>query len=422
MGELYRWLPEEGVKILLVLFLSFLVGLEREERKAGSDRYTFGGVRTFPLIGLIGYAMALLSGGELLPIALGFAVVGGFLMLSYWHKMATSELAGVTTEMSGLTTYLVGALVNREHFWIATTLSVASMLLLELKDILTNLSKRIAPDEILTFTKFLLLTAVILPVLPNQDFGPFQINPFKTWLVVVAVSTVSYGSYVIQKVTRGQGGVLLAAVLGGVYSSTVTTVALSRRAMREERAHLFSAGILMASGVMYLRLAALLALFNRGLLLRLGPSFAVLAALAGGGAWLWSRRPDTRTGEVKREYEPRNPLELHAAFGFALLFLAMLVATRLVVAYLGRAGVYGLAALMGVTDVDPFIMGMTQSAGTATPLSVGAAAILIAASSNNLVKGIYAYSLCDRETGRLSLILLSGLAALGLAPLLLRVS
>jgi uncharacterized membrane protein (DUF4010 family) len=418
LQELYRWMPAEGVKILLVLFLSFLTGLEREEHKSSSARYEFGGVRTFPLIGLIGYAVALLSKGELLPITIGFAVVGGFLMLSYRHKTATYELAGITTEMSGLNTYLVGALVYQEQFWIATTLSVAGILLLDLKTGLKNLSARIDAEEIFTFTKFLLLTAVILPVLPDQNFGPFQINPFKTWLVVVAVSTVSYGSYVIQKLTKGQGGVLLAAILGGVYSSTITTVALSRRAKREEQAHLFSGAILIACSVMYLRLAALLALFNQGLFWTLGPPFAVLATLAAAVGWLWSRRPDANKGEVKREFEPRNPLEMRAAFAFALLFLAMLVITRLAIEYMGKAGVYGLAALMGVTDVDPFIMGMTQSAGTATPLSVGAGAILVAAASNNLVKGIYAYSLCDRATGRLTLLLLSALAALGLTPLL----
>jgi uncharacterized membrane protein (DUF4010 family) len=320
--------------------------------------------------------------------------------------------------MSGLATYLVGALVYKEQFWIATTLSVASMLLLELKAALENLAKRTAGEEIFTFTKFLLLTAVILPVLPNQDFGPFQINPFRTWLVVVAVSTVSYGSYVIQKLTKGQGGVLLAAILGGVYSSTVTTIVLSRRAAREGRPHIFSAGILMASGVMYLRLAGLLALFNRGLFVALGPLFAVLAAVACIAAWLLFRIPDAKTGEVKREYEPQNPLELRAALLFALLFLVMVIATRLAVVYLGKAGVYGLAAVMGVTDVDPFIMGMTQSAGSITPVPVGAAAILVAAASNNLVKGIYAYTLCDRETGRRSLLLLAGLAALGFSPLL----
>ncbi|MGA2722243.1 MAG: DUF4010 domain-containing protein [Bryobacteraceae bacterium] len=414
----YHLLPPEGAKILLVLFLSFLTGLEREERRAASESYSFGGVRTYPLIGLIGYAASLLSGGRILPVMLGFAVVGGFLMLSYQHKVATSALAGVTSEMSALTMYLVGALVYREQFWIATTVSVASMLLLELKAVLEGLTKRIAPEEILTFTKFLLLTAVILPVLPNQDFGPFQINPFKAWLVVVAVSGVSYGSYVIQKLTKGQGGVILAALLGGAYSSTVTTVVLAKRAARESRPHLFSGGILMASGVMYLRVAGLVTMFNRNLLTTLGVPFAILAGVGVGVGWLWTRIPEASAGEVKREFEPKNPLELRAAFFFAFLFLGILVITHLVVTYLGRAGVYTLAAVMGVTDVDPFIMGMTQSAGGITSLKVAAAAILIAAASNNLVKGIYAYSLSDRKTGVESLGLLAGLALAGLAPLL----
>jgi uncharacterized membrane protein (DUF4010 family) len=416
--DFYHLLPPEGVKILWTLFLSFLMGLEREERRTAAEHYSFGGVRTFPLIGLIGYATSLLSGGQILPVMLGFAVVGGFLMLAYQHKVATSMLSGVTSEMSGLTTYLVGALIYREQFWIATTVAITSMLLLELKAALEGLTQRIPSEEILTFTKFLLLTAVILPVLPRQEFGPFQINPFKTWLVVVAVSGVSYGSYVIQKLTKGQGGVILAALLGGAYSSTVTTVVLAKRAARESRPHLFSGGILMASGVMYLRLAGLVTMFNRDLMLTLGVPFAILAGVGVGAGWLWTRIPDATGGEVKREFEPNNPLELRAAVFFALLFLAILVATHLVVTYLGRTGVYTLAALMGVTDVDPFIMGMTQSAGGVTSLKVASAAILIAAASNNLVKGIYAYVWSDRQTGVASLSLLGGLTLAGLSPLL----
>jgi uncharacterized membrane protein (DUF4010 family) len=237
-------------------------------------------VRTFPLIGLIGYSLAVLSGGELLPQALGFAVVAGFLLMSYWHKLTSSGYSGVTSEMSGLATYLVGALVYREMFWIATTLTVSSILLLELKAGLENLAKRIETTDIFTFATFLLLTAVILPLLPNEQLGQFQINPFKTWLVVVAVSAVSYGSYVLQRLTKGQGGIILAALLGGAYSSTVTTVVLARRSMREEQPQLFAGGILIASGMMYLRLTILLALFNRDLMNRLAPFFLVLAGLA----------------------------------------------------------------------------------------------------------------------------------------------
>ncbi len=418
LEKLYGSLPPESIKILLVLGLSLLVGSEREEHKTSSDHSGFGGVRTFPLIGLIGYSMALLGGGQLLPLTLGFAVVAGFLFLSYWHKLTTFGIAGVTSEISALTIYVVGGLVYQGHFWIATTLSVASALLLELKTVLEGLTKRIAPEEIFTFTKFLLLTAVILPILPNQAFGPFQINPFKTWLVVAAVSTVSYGSYVLQKVTKPQGGVVLTAILGGAYSSTVTTVALAKRASREERPHLFAGAILIASGVMYLRLVILLGLFNRSLMIKLAPSFLGLAVLALFVGWIWSRKPDASSEAVRREFEPENPLELRAAFLFAVLFLAMLVATHFTVVYLGRAGVYALAAIMGVTDVDPFIMGMTQATPTLTPLVLASASILIAAASNNVVKGIYAYAMADRKTGTPSLCLLMGLAALGLVPLL----
>jgi uncharacterized membrane protein (DUF4010 family) len=417
----FAWLPPEAGKILLVLFLSFLIGLEREERKLSVDQYTFGGVRTYPLIGLIGYALALLSGPELLPVALGFAVVGGFLMLSYFHKLSGPGVAGVTSEMSGLITFVIGALVSHEQYWIATTLSVASLALLELKVALEGLAKRIEQSDILTFTKFLVLSVIILPVLPNVEYPPFLINPFKTWLVVVAVSGVSYGSYVLLRLTKGHGGILLAAVLGGAYSSTVTTVAMARRSAAEGQPCLFSGATLIASGMMYLRLAVLLSLFNADLMLALAPWFVSFAIIAIAFGWYWAHRKDADATEIKQEAEPKNPLELSAGFMFALLFLGMLVVTHLAVKYLGSAGVYALAAVMGVSDVDPFIMGMTQEAGKAqTPVSLAADAIVIAAASNNIAKGVYAFSLSPRSTGVKSLALLIGLAVLGLTPLVWR--
>ena len=144
--QIYELLPPEAVKIVLVLFLSFLLGLEREEHKAAGG-YAFGGVRTFPLIGLIGYSIALISGTQLLPLTIGFLVIAGFLLLSYWHKLSGFKVAGVTTEMSGLATFLVGALVCYGHFWIATTLAVASLMLLDLKAALEKLATTIAPQR-----------------------------------------------------------------------------------------------------------------------------------------------------------------------------------------------------------------------------------------------------------------------------------
>jgi len=423
LGQFSQLLPPpEAVKILIVLVLSFLIGLEREEHKAEGD-YSFGGVRTFPLIGLVGYAVALLSKDQLLLLSISFAVVGAFLLMSYRHKLSASqalaEPPGVTTEISGLTTYVLGALVSNGYYWIAGTIAVLSLFLLELKGALEGLSKRLAPHEILTFTKFLLLATVILPTVPNKQFTQFGINPFKTWLLVVAVSGISYGSYVLLAVNRKSEGVLLSAVLGGAYSSTATTVALAKKACHQGAPHLFAGGILVASGLMYFRLILLLMLFNGRLLHMLAVPLLVLGCVAGITGWLWAQLQKQTPAETKGELQPRNPLELRSAFVFAVLFLAVLVISRLVLTHFGNTGMYGLASLIGLIDVDAFILGMTQSAGTLTPGYLAASAILIAVASNNVAKGFYAYAFADRKTGLQSLGLLTGLAAASLIPLLL---
>lgn len=414
-------LHPEALKILLVLGLSFLLGLEREGRKAHAGHYIFGGVRTFPMIGLLGYSVALVSGSQLVPVMLGLLAVASFMLVSYRHKLTDSEDAGVTTEITGLVTYVLGAMVFAGYYWIASTVVVLAMLLLELKVGLESLTSRIASEEVVTFTKFLLLTVVILPAVPNQDLGPFHLNPFKTWLVVVAVSGISYASYVLQKVTRQRGGIVLAALLGGAYSSTVMTVVLARRAKRENRPHLFAGSILMASGMMFLRLIALLAIFSRTLLAVLVWPFLLLASLALLGGLAWTRRPDANENVPVREYEAKNPLELRSAFTFAGIFLALLVVTALVLRNFGDLGMYALGVVMGAVDVDPFIMGLTQTAGISTPLPTAAAAILVTIASNNALKGVYAFSFADRPTGRQGLValLLLSLATLACIALVL---
>ncbi len=416
-NSLFHLIPKEGAQIVLVLFLSFLVGLEREEHKTASEHYSFGGVRTYPLLGLLGYALALLSGGRLLLPGLGLVVVGAFLWQAYRHKLETSKLAGMTSEISGLVTYAVGALVYQEQYWIATTITVLSVALLELKTWLENLSQKIPAEEILTFAKFLLLTAVILPVVPNQAIGPFGFNPLKTWLVVVAVSTISYASYLLLKFAQAHSGILLSALIGGLYSSTLTTVVLAKRAREQSRPHLYSGCILAACGMMYLRLLALLAIFNRDLFHRLAIPFLALGLLALAGGWAWSRRPDPVGGAGSEHTNPKNPLELQAALLFGVLFVAILAITHYALIYLGRNGFYALSGIMGVSDVDPFILGLTQSAGTSTPLALASAGIIIAAASNNLVKGIYARAFAGPRTGNLALALLVVFSLLGLAVL-----
>lgn len=418
MLEIQHLLPPQALQVLFVLFLSFLVGLEREEHQSAQDHFFFGGVRTFPLIGLLGYIMAMLSGNQVLPEVVGFCVIAAFLLLSYWNKLKQAGYSGITSHMSGLTTYVLGALVYRDMYWMAMAITVINLLLLELKDHLESLARRLSADDVLTFTKFLLLAAVISPLLPDQDLTVFHINPFRVWLVVIAVSTVSYGSYVLRRLRQGKSSLALTALLGGAYSSTVTTVALARQATQASDPRPYAGAVWMSSGVMYLRLAVLLGLFNSALLSHLAASLMVLGLGAILAGTVYLRHYVDITARDLGAAPSRNPLELSAAFFFAVLFMAMLVATHWVVAQSGANGVYGLAALMGVSDVDPFILGLTQSTPGLITLALASKGILIAAASNNAVKGIYVWSVAPRVAGRVGLLGMLVLALAGLVPLL----
>jgi uncharacterized membrane protein (DUF4010 family) len=417
LAELAPIVPRDAVELALVLGLAFFVGLEREEHKQREPAYAFGGVRTFPLVALLSYALARLSGPELVPWVVGFAVVGGFMLLAYRHKLRGDPPAGMTTEMSALVTYLVGGLVARDQYWIAATLGIVAVLLLELKKGLEGLTRHVASNEIVTVAKFLVLSVVVLPIVPDRDFTRFHVDPFRVWLVVVVVSAISFASYVLQRLLKERVGVLLSGILGGLYSSTATTVALSRQAKTESRPDLYAGAILTASGVMYLRLIVLLLLFNPALGASLAPAFGALAVVGCVVGWLEARR-DGAHGSSSAGTRPRavkNPLELRAATLFALVFVGVTTLTSAAREELGRGGLYALAAVLGVADVDPFVLGLAESA----PASVhgAAAAIVIAAASNNVAKALYAFAFADAATGRKSMTRLLALAAVGLVPL-----
>lgn len=407
----------EFIDVALVLFISLLVGIEREEHRVRETHYFFGGVRTFPLLGLVGYGMGHLSGQGAVSVALGFLVVGGLMSISYWHKIEADPAEGPATELSGLLTYLAGALVYTGAYWLAVALAVIAVLLLELREGLEQLTARVGRQEVTALAKFLLLAIVILPVLPDRSFTRFEINPFRTWLVVVAVSGVSYASYVLQKVLQRRGGAVLTALLGGAYSSTATTIVLARQAKEGSAPRLYAGSMLAASGVMYLRMIALVALFDGRLARALLPGFGTLAFVAVGAGVTLALRLTPSKDAASMPRTEANPLELRAAFFFGAAFLAVIVLTRLATQYVGRAGLYGLAVLMGLNDVDPFVLGLVQWQSHGQPLRTAATAIVIAAASNNVAKGIYALAFADRRTGRTAFGLLAALAAVGLLPL-----
>jgi len=417
MDTLLQHLPPELAGFAVTLGLSLLIGFEREEKRPDDPAGFFGGIRTFPMIGLAGFILVEVFDSPM-PYAVGLLVLGMLLAVSHWYSIQEGD-RGLTTEFAALLTFGLGAAASREMYWLALAAGIVAVILLHEKTRLEGLAVRIPSKELRTLLRFLVLTAVILPAVPNHAFTPFNINPFKIWLVVVAVSGVSYASYLLQQ-RLGERALLLSGILGGVYSSTVTTVVLSRQSKTGCHAATGYAGaIIAASGMMYLRLWVLVILFAPAL----GSQLTVLFWCLGLGTVILGAvltrlgKKDCDNGNEKTP--PTNPLELSSAFTFAGIFLIVLVATRMVAERFGGTGVLILAAIMGAADVDPFILGLTQQGGTTVPLETAALAVVLAAATNNLMKGIYSVVFGSQTTGRITLATLSALGIISIAVFLL---
>ena len=401
------------VGIAITLALTFVLGLEREESGAREHGTVVAGVRTIPIIGLLGHGLALLSPDGSIPVVLGLAVVGAFLVVGYRFK-CERERFGITSEATALIGYVVGALVAYRHTSDAAALTVATVLLLTAKQPLRQFAARLPAHEITSFVTFLLLAGVILPVLPNQEFTRFHFNPFQIWLVVVAVSGISYASYLLQKFTRSEESLLLTALLGGLYSSTATTIALARRSVSETEVRSYAGAMILASGTMYARVLILVWTFSSELGRRLAPAMIGLACVgSGAGIALILLHRHRKTGKPPAGDEAQHPLAIGTAVVFAALFLGLTVATQLTAQYLGTSGLMVLAVVVGLTDVVPFILGLAGS--TSITPEVAMSAIMVSIASNNVVKGLYAIALGNRRAGGLALAGLTCLAVLTVA-------
>lgn len=398
----------------LSLGLSLLIGFEREERRP-QVLTIFGGVRTYPLIGLSGFLLVIIFPQTVFPFCAGLLILGMLLFASY-HSNADAA-PGLTSEIAAIITFILGAVVAQGHYWLAAATGIIAVTLLQEKKRLESLAIGLPREELRTLLRFLLLTAVILPVVPQHEFTTFQLNPFTIWLVVAAVSAISYASYLLQKFLGEKRALLLAGLLGGAYSSTVTTVALARQSKDSDAcfAPHYAGAILAATGSMYIRLWILILIFSHTLAQQLTLLFWSLGLLAILVGALMNRKITDNVCQKNAQSEKKhNPLDISSALGFAAVFTVVLVITRIVSSHFGSTGIAAMAVLMGASDVDPFIMGLTQTAGGSIAVSSAALAVVIAAASNNVMKGIYAYSFGDKTTGRLSLILLASTGVISL--------
>jgi uncharacterized membrane protein (DUF4010 family) len=409
------------ITFLLLLGLGFFFGLAFEEFYARANQKRPGGIRTFPLLALTGALLYRLDPTHLVPLSAGLLALSGWLGCYYWRHVGETDAegfpnVGLMVPLCNVLAYLLGPVALAEPPWVAVGATVAAVLLLTARHELHGFARRIELGEIVNAGRFLLLTGFALPLLPDTpvtDLTP--ITPHQVWLAMVAVCTVSYASYLLQRYVAPPGGGLLVALLGGLYSSTATTLVLARR-MRGAPADAreTEAGIVLATAVMYLRLLLIILVFNRPLAVVLAPPLVGLSALgcvtALGWYWLGGRR----THDAPAAGAPANPLELGTAATFAVLFVVISVATAWATQRFGAAGIYALAGIVGVSDIDPFVLNLAQGDPAQIAIRVSVGAILVAASSNNLVKAVYAIVYSGARI-RVAAAALALLAALGIA-------
>jgi uncharacterized membrane protein (DUF4010 family) len=382
--------------LALLLGLSFFFGLAFEDFYVRSGEQRPGGVRTFPLLALTGGTLYLLDTSRLIPLATGLLVLGAWLFSYYRDCVNRRAEAQANIELMvpvcNVLAYLIGPIALAEPPWLAVGVTVAAVLFLTGRERLHDLARRVELKEIVTAGQFLILTGLVLPLLPDEPVTTLTaITPYKAWLALLAVCTISYASYLLRRYLAPSDGDLWAAALGGLYSSTATTVVLARHAAADANAlPRAQAGIIVATSLMYPRILVIIAVFNRALATVLAPYLIALFALGLVFAALQYRRAGAARAETGSGSEPHNPLELSAAAMFTVLFVVISIASSWVKARFGDAGIDVLAAIVGVTDVDPFVLSLAQ--GGAAPLSHGgaAAAVLIATASNNLLKAGYA--------------------------------
>jgi uncharacterized membrane protein (DUF4010 family) len=349
-----------------------------------------GGIRTFPLLALAGASCFVLEPRTGLIFATGLATLGLWLF-AYYRSTATDDQRDFIVPACNMLAYVLGALAVTQAPWVVVAVTVAATLLLAGRTRLHAIAQTVPIEEVFTAGQFLLLVGVALPLLPDIPFaGLPELTPHRILLTVITVSTLSYVSYVLARYVWPKGATLLAAILGGLYSSTATTVVLARRSRNLDPGADLSTGIILSTAFMYLRLLTIVALFDIEVARVLAVPLLILfvaGIVAAGIVHLLNRSPRSSSPPLEA---PSNPLQLGVAVVFAMLFVAVTLLTNLARLHYGRYGVDALAAIVGFTDIDPFVLSIVQG-NISAHLEI-AQAILIASSSNNVLKAIYAFT------------------------------
>ena len=413
--ELITKIPEIFLQFIVVVLFSLLIGLEqrKQQNQKDEDSIPFGTDRTFTFIGVLGFLLYILEPHNFTLFIVGLVILGLFFGIYYYAKIKDHKAFGITKILVGLITYSLAPIFITQPKWLSILIVVSVLILVESKNYLLEFSGKLANNEFLTLAKFLILAGVILPVLPDSHISEYlDISPYQVWLSIVVVSGISYFSYLLQKFVLVRSGLIVSGMLGGLYSSTATTIILSKKSKENivpDRT--YGAAIILATGMMYLRVLILMLFFNFSLAYLTYPYFLILIfVLIITGMAVYLSRPKTDS-EIQTSISEKNPLELKLAVVFSLLFLFFSFLTNYTLKYFGEQGLNVLSYIVGFSDIDPFLLNLFQGKFAVETAFIAKAAFQ-AIISNNILKIIATMILADKLTKKIVL------AGLGLATVI----
>jgi uncharacterized membrane protein (DUF4010 family) len=405
------------------LLIGALLGIERERHRREHDEQTIGGLRTFILFTLIGalggWLTQVLDSPWILAAALVAAtapVIAGYVI----SARTQPDALGLTTELAAVAALLLGAMTTLGFRELAVGLGVAVAAVLAYKQPLHGIVYRLDREDVYAGLRLLIATFIILPLLPDEPIDSWgALNPRSLWMLVLLISSLSLVGYVATRLLGAGRGIPLTGLTGGIVSSTAITLAFSRQSRDSAYSGAIPAlasGIMLAWGVMSVRVLVAVLVVNRSLLPMLALPFGAMAAVTAAAAWWFWRR--AATVAPAKDVPLRNPFSLTAAIKFAGFFALVLLVVKLVETYAPGRGIYFVAALAGTTDVDAITLSMAQYARTGSP-DVATQAITIAALSNTVVKAAMVASLGSAALRRPILVATVAVIAAGAGALLL---
>jgi uncharacterized membrane protein (DUF4010 family) len=378
----------------IALLIGALVGLEREKHKLDSHgNGARAGLRTFILVAMAGAIAAWLSSHLASPWifpVFGLASLLPLLVPQLARARVDPNAAGLTTEVAAVVVYLLGGAAVSGERDLAVALGIATSAVLAYKQPLHGLVTRINSDDLYAGLKLLVATFIVLPVLPDRTLDPWDaLNPYKIWLLVVLISGLSLMGYVATRALGQRGGILLTGLTGGLVSSTAVTLSFSRQAATSDRsaASVLASGLLLAWGVMFVRVLVLVAIIHRPLFVEMLVPLLIMGGATLAFAAIYLLRASDASRSATADVPLQNPFSLISAMKFAALFAGVLLVVRVVEQEVASDwGTYVVALLAGLTDVDAITLSMANQVRGGTSLPVAGVAIVLAIVANTLVK------------------------------------